>query len=288
MSTDSSFSLSTLARSKLHKCNLHRWVLLKNSLIRAVPTASTSSLTDPSGMAQAEVEDEEINTEDADSFMFPDAGKLVDSSGRDNTSEAEWLDSLLETLGDDDEHDEDEFGVDNGSVLQVDDEYDQMLSPLPSPMSSSDDLINESYLSSSFSYPYLAPYPPFQPPLINSYSLDSTSVSHSPYVDPLPYSYYELDDDVADLPVPDAIEDTSDDESDSPLTPSVQSSASLSLIDPATIPLPADRPRIVNHAAPHVFIDSDDSSFYPYELGPDPLPFSDDFRSPYNMYQQEC
>ncbi|KAJ3896535.1 hypothetical protein GG344DRAFT_72111 [Lentinula edodes] len=284
MSSETSSSLSSLARSKLHQCNLHRWVLLKNSIINALPVASTSSSTDyaDAGLPQAEVEDEEISTEDTDSFMFPDAGKLVDSSGRDDASEAQWLDSLLETLGDDEE---DDFGADSGSVSQIDDDYDQMLSPLPSPMSSSDDLINDSYLSSSFSYPYLAPYPPFHPPLINPYHFDSTSAS-SPYVDPLPY--YELDDDVPDLPVPDAIEDTSDDESDSPLTPSGQSSSSLTLIDPAAIPLPADRPRIVSRAALHIFIDSDDSSFYPYELGPDPLPFSDDFRSPYNMYQQEC
>ncbi|KAJ3733051.1 hypothetical protein DFJ43DRAFT_1024255 [Lentinula guzmanii] len=281
MSSDPSSSLSSLARSKLHKCNLHRWVLLKNSILRSVPTISTPSI-DSSDAVQPEAEDEEISTYDADSFMFPDAGKLVDSSGCDNSSEAQWLDSLLETLADDDD---DDFGVESGSVLQVDDEYDQMLSPLPSPMSSSDDLTNESYLASSFSYPYLAPYPPLYPPLINSYHFDSASVS-SPYIDPLPY--YELDDDVADLPVPDAIEDTSDDESDSPLTSSVQSSSSLTLNVPSTSPLPADRPRIVSRAAPHIFIDSDDPSFYPFELGPDPLPFSDDFRSPYNMYQQEC
>ncbi|KAJ3845230.1 hypothetical protein EV361DRAFT_1036608 [Lentinula raphanica] len=275
MSSSSSSSLSSLAHSKLHKCSLHRWVLLKNSLIRA----DTTQTNDPSDAGQTEVEDEEINTEDSDSFMFPDAGKLVDRSGRDSSSEAEWLDSLLETLADDDD---DDFSVEGGSILQVDDEYDQMLSPLPSPMSSSDDLTNESYLASSFSYPYLVPYPPFQPPLINFESSSPTS----PYIDPLPY--YELDDDGADLPVPDAIEDTSDDESDSPLTPSIQSSSSLTLIDPATIPLPADRPRIGSRASPHIYIDSDDSSFYPYELDFDPLPFPDDLRSPYNMYQQEC
>ncbi|GAW02373.1 hypothetical protein LENED_004025 [Lentinula edodes] len=225
MSSETSSSLSSLARSKLHQCNLHRWVLLKNSIINALPVASTSSTTDyaDAGLPQAEVEDEEISTEDTDSFMFPDAGKLVDSSGRDNASEAQWLDSLLETLGDDEE---DDFGADSGSVSQIDDDYDQMLSPLPSPMSSSDDLINDSYLSSSFSYPYLAPYPPFHPPLINPYHFDSTSAS-SPYVDPLPY--YELDDDVPDLPVPDAIEDTSDDESDSPLTPSAVLHSTFSL-----------------------------------------------------------
>lgn len=264
--------VSSLARSKLHQCNLHRWVLLKNSIIRAVPlTASNPSFTDKTdaGLAQTEVEDEEATAEDTDSFMFPDAGNLVDGSGEENASEAQWLDSLLEILGDDDE---DDFSLDSGSTLQADDEYDQMLSPLPSPMSSSDDLLNQSYLSPSFSYPYLAPYPPFHPPLISSYHLDSTFVSPS-YVDPLPY--YELDD-VADLPVPDAIEDTSDDESDSPLTPSVQSSSSLTLANRTNIP------------SPHVFIDSDDSSFYPYEVDPDPLPFSNHFRAPYNLYHQEC
>jgi len=281
MSSETSSSLSSLervsslARSKLHldKCNLHRWVLLKNSIIHAVPlTASSPSslFTDKTDIV-TEVEDEEANTEDTDSFMFPDAEKL--HSSENSACEAQWLDSLLETLGDDDD---DEYGIDSGSVLQADDEYDQMLSPLPSPMSSSDDLLNQSYLSPSLSYPYLAPYPPFHPPLVNSYHLDSyhldsTFVSPS-YVDPLPY--YELDHDVADLPVPDAIEDTSDDESDSPLTPSVQSSSSL------TLPIPT--------ITPHVFIDSDDSFFNPYELDSDPLPFSDQLRAPYNLYQQEC
>jgi len=271
-------TLSSLARCKLQKCNLHRWVLLKNSIIReTTPTPSPVENTDV-GL----VEDEEINTEDADSFMFPDAGKLVDSSGSDSASEAQWLATLLQTLGEDDE---DDFGVDTGTSLHTDDDFDQ-LSPLPSPMSSSDDLINQSYLSN---YPYLAPYPPFHPPLVNSYHinsyLDSSFVSSSTYDDPLPY--YELED-VADQPVPDAIEDLSDDESDSPLTPSVQSRSSLTLLDPATIPLPVERPRAVSHTAPHVFIDSDDSSFYPYELDPDPLPFSTDFRASYNLYQQEC
>jgi hypothetical protein len=273
MSSEFSSTLSSLARSKLSldNRNLHRWVLLKNSIIRTV--SSPINTPSPTTLVQAETEDEEITNEDTDSFMFPDAGKFVDSSVSDNASEAQWLDSLLETLGEDDE---DDFGVDSGSVLQADDDYDQILSSLPSPMSSSDDLLNQSYLSPSFSYPYLAPYPPFHPPLVNSYHLETYQLDSSfispPYVDPLPY--YDQLDDVADLPVPDAIEDTSDDESDSPLTPSIQS-----VTDPAAIPLPPDRPRVVN---------SDYSSFYPYELDPDPLPFSDDIRASYNLYQQEC
>jgi hypothetical protein len=294
MSSDSS-NLSTLARSKLHLSvggSLHRWVLLKNSIIRSQPLTSTTATTDHPdvnhvySLDDGDDDDDEVGAEEEeDSFMFPDAGKLVDNKTADvNTSEAQWLDSLLETLGDDDD---DDFNVDSDvhvSAHPVDDDEDQLLSPLMSPLSSSDDLPNQlTYYPPPTPLSYPIPYPPFHPPLINSYEFDPTfdssltSIS-SPYDNPLPYL-----DDVEDLSIPDAIEDTSDDESEAPPTPSLgQSTSLLSLVDPASIPLPAERSR---RRHPLVFINTDDSYFYPFEL--DPLPFPDDRHSSYNG-QQEC
>ncbi|CAA7265389.1 unnamed protein product [Cyclocybe aegerita] len=300
-----STNLSSLARSKLHNsfsakegCSLHRWVLLKNSILLSpsVPNSATSS-------TQAEVnpaypvddgEDDDDAVEvtgsvDSEAFVFPDAEKLATPS-KDVKSEAQWLDSLLETLGDDD--DDDDFRVDTDdhhnpsdiSVLPVDDDDFSLYSPTVSPMSSSDDLPSQpDYYSSPISVPYPVPYPP----LIHAYHFDSpfdplVSPVSSPYEDPLPY--HDLDD-IEDLPVPDAIEDTSDDESDAPTTPSLgRSSSSLSLVDAASVPLPQERSRL-RHPIPRVYVDSD-SYFYSFQL--DPLPFPDQhLNSPYNHYQ-EC
>ncbi|KAF7966201.1 hypothetical protein HWV62_39686 [Athelia sp. TMB] len=288
--------LSTLARSKLHlsvggkdSCSLHRWVLLKNSIVRSTtPSPSTSTISlekchishvNPTD--EIDTEEEEVCCEENDAFLFPDAYKL--NSGADsNVSEAAWLDSLLETLGDED----DDTGSDvHVSVHPVDDD-DDSVSPLMSPMSSSDDLINQQlhYYPSPIAVPYPVPYPPYHPPLIRSFELDSLlsplDASLPPYRDPLPY--YDIDD-VEDLAVPEAIEDTSDDESDVLSTPSlIRSSTNLALVDPASIPLPAERrlPQL------HIYVGPEDSQFYPYEL--DPLPFRDDRLPTYNHVYQEC
>jgi len=264
---------------------LHRWVLLKNSIIRSLPlTASTTSIDNPDVNSPDEVDDED---DEADSFMFPDGGKLADARAEDdNASEAEWLDSLLETLGDEDE---DEFNVDSDphvSVSLADDDEDLLLSPLISPMSSSDDLVGQATYCPppiAVPYPIIIPYPPCQPPLACSYEHDShySTLESSPpsYENALPY--HDLDD-VEDLSVPEAIEDTSDDESDVPNTPSVTNSGSTSsLVDPASIPLPAERSR---RRPLRIYVDMDDSYFYPFEL--DPLPFADGLNS--TPFYQEC
>jgi hypothetical protein len=271
-------NLFTLARSKLNLSvdskdgfSLHRWVLLKNSIIQSLPLATPAS---SSSSAEAAYEDEEAGTDDeTDSFMFPDAGKLVEGPATEvNASEAAWLDSLLETLGEDDD---DDFNSDSDirvSVVPVEDDEDQddlPQSPPISPMSSSDDLTSQSY------YPYLVPYPPFPPPLI-SYNFSPSSPPH--YADPLPYC--DLDD-LDDLP-PVLIEDTSDDESDAPVTPG-QSLSSLSP-DPASIPLPAEQSRL-RHASPYIYSTTEeDDYFYPFHN--DPLPFPDDLHPP--LTYQEC
>lgn len=296
MSTESS-NLFTLARSKLHlsvgkdNCSLHRWVLLKNSIIQSLPLTASTAATDnhvndvpPPDDGD---DDEEVGSEEeTDSFLFPDVGKFVNhQDGEVNASEAEWLDSLLEVLGDD----EDEFNVESDvhvSILPVDDDEDQLLSPLLSPLSSSDDLVSEPvYYPPSAEAPYPVPYPPFHPPLVRSYAINSfdssLDSSPSPYDEPLPYHDF---DDVEDLSVPDAIEDTSDDESDVPTIPSlVDSSPTSSLLDPASIPLPVERTR---RPPLHVYIDTNDSYFYAFEL--DPLPFPDGHLNSFNPVYQEC
>jgi len=208
-------------------------------------------------------------------FVLADAGKLVEGpSSEVNASEAAWLDSLLETLGEDED---DDFSPDPDvhiSVVPVDDDEDLPQSPPISPMSSSDDLTNQSY------YPYLVPYPPFSPPVVSSYHFNTHLASSPPppYVDPLPYC--DLDDLDDFPPVPDAIEDTSDDESEAPPTPG-QSLSSLSL-DPASIPLPAEQSRL-RHSTPHIYAETeDDEYFYPF----DPLPFPSNHHSPINY--PEC
>ncbi|KAJ7273551.1 hypothetical protein B0H12DRAFT_1089941 [Mycena haematopus] len=278
MSSPSS-NLFSLARSKLNlsgeskdSFSLHRWVLLKNSIVQSLPLVSNASPS-PAAASSSDEDEAEDDTE-ADSFMFPDAGKLVEGpSSEVNASEAAWLDSLLETLGEDDE---DDFSADpdvSVSVVPVDDDEDLPQSPPISPNSSSDDLTTQSY------YPYLVPYPPYSPQPI-SYHFNTclaSSPPSPPYVDPLPYSYCALDDMDDFPPVPDAIEDTSDDESDTPPTPG-QSLSSLSL-DPASIPLPTEHSRL-RHSTPHIYYTDDE-----YLHGFDPLPFPSDHHSPVDYPQ---
>jgi hypothetical protein len=228
--------------------------------------------------------EEEVNTDDNDSFMFPDAGKLVGPTTDVNGSESEWLDSLLETLGDEDE---DDYAVEpeaQSSILPTDEEDDDSLffSPTTSPMSSSDDLPNLPSLPSfypsvaySYSYPYI-----MHPPLLVPFEPSSIP---DPYHEPLPYSDMS---DSETLSVPDAIEDTSDDESDAPPTPSVGNSASsLALIEAASFSPPTDRSHL-RQVYPVVRVDAEDSYFYPFELDPLPFPLPEDSPT-YNTYQ-EC
>ncbi|KAJ7172645.1 hypothetical protein C8R46DRAFT_1162026 [Mycena filopes] len=257
-----SSNLFSLARSKLNlsveskdSFSLHRWVLLKNSIIQSLPLVTSSSSPSCPAVTASNSDSEDEADDEADSFMFP---QLVNAPSPEvNASEAAWLDSLLETLGEDDD---DDFSADSDvhvSVVPVDDDEDLATSPPISPMSSSDDLTTQSY------YPYLVPYPPFSPSLISPYHFPPLASSPPPYVDPLPYC--DLDDLDDFPPVPDAIEDTSDDESEAPATPG----QSLSCLDPASIPLPAEHSRL-RHSTPQVYIDpEDDEYFYPI----DPLPF---------------
>ncbi|GBE82492.1 hypothetical protein SCP_0408760 [Sparassis crispa] len=267
-----------MARSKLQSAvgggakdstSLHRWVLLKNSIVRSSPSDATTAT--PEGADVTDVyphDDEEVHEdEDSDAFMFPDPDAVRGS--RDSglcDPENQWLDSLLQTLGDDDQ-------AESEVPVNAADDDDEPLSPLCSPMSSSDDLVNHSSyyeIQPPLSIPYPVPYPPLHPPLVPAWFEDESPsdslLDSSPplYHDPLPY--YDVDD-TEDLAVPDAIEDTSDDESDAPSTPCYRSTTSLSPTDPASIPLPPEQTRLRSHPLqPRVYIDTDDSYFYPFDL----------------------
>jgi hypothetical protein len=264
-------------------------VLLKNSILRSQPLVATTSAANKTDVpppntipGEGEYDDDE-EEEETDSFLFPDAGKLLDSSEKTvSTPEAQWLDSLLETLVDEDEY---EMTVDaQVSALPADEDEDLPLSPLISPMSSSDDLVDQSvYFPPPIAVPYPIPYPPVHHAYADpASSLDSPLDTHLPplYDDCLPF-LYDLDD-VEALSVPEAIEDTSDDESDAPLTPSCNSTSTLSLDDPASIPLPPERRR---RSHPRVYDGTDNPYFYSFEL--DPLPFAEDLPT-YTAVYQEC
>jgi hypothetical protein len=281
-------SLSTMARSKLNlsvsgrdSSSLHRWVLLKNSIVRsttqpAPPAITTASATSGSTLNCRDQPSPTQDDEEADSFLFPDADKLVDNSSSlsADSSEAAWLDSLLESLDDED----------TGPVAPEDE--DSLSIHIPSPMSSSDDLADSLYYSPAapcvYSYPYPVPYPPFHPPLIRSYEHeeDDCSDDEDPLrdmlFDTLPYHEQK---DVDDLSVPDAIEDDSDDDSDIPPTPMLTDSTGSSIsVDPTSVPLPSEEH---NHRL-QVYIPSQDGLYNSFDL----LPFSDHMLP--SFARQEC
>ncbi|CCM02896.1 uncharacterized protein FIBRA_05010 [Fibroporia radiculosa] len=289
-STSQSTSLFSMAHSKLRSalggsvkdsCSLHRWVLLKNSMTRShTPEAPPASEKADVPYVSRRDEDESREVEDEVNYMFPDPDALSLRPAGPGKSESQWLDSLLETLGgEDDDLDADGDAVVSISVCPVDDDDDddEPLSPLYSPMSSSDDLAAQSSFfcnPHAIPVPYPIPYPPVcpsrSPVWLDMHSSSDSFLEAAPslYHDPLPY--YEVDD-MEDLSVPDAIEDTSDDESDAPLTPFDHSTSSLAAVDPASVPLPPEQRRRSPSLLPQVYIDTDDAHFYPFEL--DPLPF---------------
>ncbi|TCD60415.1 hypothetical protein EIP91_010220 [Steccherinum ochraceum] len=269
-------SLFSIARNKLQSVvggnardsdSLHRWVLLKNSIVRTAPSPAALSSSAPARVHTEPVHKPLEGSADAeqDAFMFPDPDMLLGYSAPELGPREDlclWLDSVLEDLGDDEDDDNDVELVMSASLPPAQ-EDDEPLSPLYSPMSSSDDLV--------------LPYPPLHPPLIPSWfepdnaAADPNRSSSPPlYHDPLPYCDV---DDLEDLPVPDAIEDTSDDESDAPSTPALTSTSSLS--SSSSPPTPArERTRLPNE--PRIYIDKDDTFFAPFEF--ESLPFPSDER----------
>ncbi|EKM55679.1 uncharacterized protein PHACADRAFT_95219 [Phanerochaete carnosa HHB-10118-sp] len=291
--TTESKSLFSLARNKLQSVvgggakdtsSLHRWVLLKNSIVRSHVHPDTPHPSDTDADPDYRQSDDCFE-EEHDSFMFPDPHSVQDNQPTDaGNGERQWLDSLLEDLedeGDDYLRTDDETAA---SHLPFSDEDTESLSPLSSPMSSSDDLVDHS------SYFYPVPYPPVHSPHVPSWLSDSSASILPPtpplYDNPLPYlNVDELD----DSPVPDAIEDVSDDESDAPSTPSTVSTPTLSLPG-SIIPVSRERTRLLSHPPPQVYVEMDDPYFCLFEL--DPLPFPDDTLAPsihaYRGSYSEC
>ncbi|KAH9998977.1 hypothetical protein BJV77DRAFT_1126994 [Russula vinacea] len=275
MSSDNP-SLSQVTRSKLSlvigggakdSCSLHRWVLLKNSITRSQPnsTPNTTSELLPTYPSDAGDEDEEVCFDvEHDSFIYPDARRLLDSScsANSDSSESQWFDSLLESLEHEDSDDSHE------PLLHVGDEDDEddlsPLSPSASPMSSTDDLGHPVYNNTPISMPYPVVYPPYNPPLLSPLELQPLNTPldsiYPPFNVALPYN---AEDDIDDLPVPDTVEDLSDDESDALSSPLL----------------------------PHVYVNAD-GAYFRHGLELDPLPFAHDSSNPSHMfesvYRQDC
>lgn len=290
MSTESSL-LHSITRNKLYgsvnakdQCSLHRWVLLKNSILSSSNLQDTSVSEYPEAISNPNEEtDEEEEVADeigsvvVDAFMFPDAGNFVSARSADaHDSEAQWLDSLLETLAEDED---DEYPSDSEvhhSTLPVDEDDDQLLSPTLSPLASSEDLHQSRFYSPSVSVPYSTCFSPFDSPLPHgrdfASALNFSASSHSTaFGDALPY--HDLDD-IEDSSVPDAIEDVSDDESDALSTPSFgRSIASLFLDSSASSSFPVDRSHLRDPPSPS-YNYKHSRYLSPFEL--DPLPFPHD------------
>jgi hypothetical protein len=306
-----------LARSKLRSAcssgsrdnlSLHRWVLLKNSITvhpehpQFEPSQSDGSSSEgvntqcgyPDGDVEVEFEEEEVGIdsidEDVFSFRFPDPGDSVAATDEASASEEQWLDSLLETLVDDDDSSDIELDL-HGSPP----------TPTPSPSSScppSPVLSSPEQSSSSLpiSVPNAVPYPTCRPPFTGRpFDIDSrdffayhfSPVSCPPSPSSSYLHHYDILDDSDTLSVPDAIEDasSSDDETDSLSTPFSRSRSSLNLVDPALVPLPHDGPEPQIYSAsrdgfrPIPYDGSDQLPYYDYNSASTPV---------YSPYHQSC
>jgi len=280
MSNETSL-LYSITRSKLHEstnkeqCSLHRWVLLKNSILSSpnLQNAAVSEYSETISNVNEETDEEVAEETVVDAFMFPDAGNFV--SSRSAAAEAQWLDSLLETLAED-EDDDYPSDSDHHSALPVDEDDEQLLSPSLSPLASSEDLYQSRFYSSSVSVPYSS-Y--FDSTLALACHFESTLDSPAPSLSTsmqaaLPYHDFNG---VENSSVPDAIEDMSDDESDTVSTPSFgRSIASLffdSSADSASPTSSTERNTWKNpsRSSPPHYLN-------PFEL--DPLPFADESSHP--------
>lgn len=265
---------------------MHRWVLLKNSILSSsnlsdaavseYPEVNSNSNEEPD--EEEEVAEEEIGSVVVDAFMFPDAGNFV-STPDAHDSEAQWLDSLLETLAEDEDDDYPSDSEIHTSTLPVDEDDDQLLSPSLSPLASSEDLHQSRFYSSSFSVPYSTNFSPFDSPLARGYDVPAlkTPVPSFPTASEDPLPYHDLDD-IEDSSVPDAIEDVSDDESDTLSTPSFGRSITSLFLDSSASPTsPIERSRLS-------YIHKHSPYSSPFES--DPLPFPDE-SSHYTFYSAD-
>lgn len=240
--------------------NLHRFVLLKNSITQA-ESPSPSPSSSQSSFIVAEHDHDEV-------LVFPEASALAASyDGQDGSSstpdsEEKWLESVLEDLDDDFDG---EVEVEVHPVEEDDDFPDTASDDLFEPWSHSyDSLSVDPPLSISQDHFVSSPSAVLSPPFPQSPSLqllfDSPdSPFNQLFVEP---RYPEAD---FDLPISEASSDSdSDDDDDGPLTPYGGSQPSL---DEQTAP------------EPEVYVEQDSYFLYPSEL--DPI-------SPQPLYYQQC
>lgn len=194
-------NLASLARLKLHSgssngsrdnLSLHRWVLLKNSIIRddAAPLtpaeeerdSGAPSLVPDAPDAEDDEDDDALNYDGAFfNFLFPDPGYGAEAQRDAATiaTEEQWFDSLLETLGDDEDDDSNQHHIPSAVKLiastppEADDVYHSNAHPpQPSdPASPASSYSDEYSLASppplplqSIAVPYPVPYPPLVKP----------------------------------------------------------------------------------------------------------------------------
>ncbi|EJD02682.1 uncharacterized protein FOMMEDRAFT_156012 [Fomitiporia mediterranea MF3/22] len=223
--------------------------------------ASRADAADSSSEVDTAFEDEVNSRLDSVKYTFPDP---EDDVGTPEMSEEQWLDSLLENLGDEDSEDEDDARI---SPVRTDDTTAKQLNihPRADIESLRTSLSDELAMPDPITVPHPEPYPPLTYPFEHD-SHDCCSAS-------------DMED--SEGSVPDAIEDTSDNESESIATPFSRSRVSLSLVDPASITLPQDQ----NEA--HIYDSS--NVFYPH--GEDPFTHSDAHSSSapiHSPYHQGC
>ncbi len=231
-------SCVSLARDKLHGAATHgprdnlrlcRWVLLKNSLTNAISRSTETTPSPPADIPLPPSPEPVFATleqvPEIEAFLFPDGDVFAEffpvdeqystsvSSHADLGSEAQWLDSLLESLSEEQEPD---TLVAAAPAYDEEDEDCDLVSLLDLP--SSEDL--------SLSTPEsicLPPSPPLEPFLPGQPSHPLYPPNHL-----MLYSLSDLSDDLESLALPDAIEDSySDTDSDSINTPFTQSLSSL-------------------------------------------------------------
>lgn len=235
------------------------------------PESTPNNIEDPD---EEEEPEEEIGSIVVDTFMFPDAGNFLSSHSTDvHDSEAQWLDSLLETLAEDEDDDYPSDSEIHPSASPTDEDDDHLLSPSLSPLSSSDDLHQSRFYSSPVSVPYATRLISFDSPLPYGYPIATVSASSfsSTFEDALPYRDI---DDIEESSVPDAIEDVSDDESDAISTPSSgRSITSLSPDSSASASSPIEHSRL-RHSLPRGFTSKNSPYLNLFEL--DPLPFAEE------------
>jgi hypothetical protein len=231
-------SCVSMARDKLHSAAAHgprdnvrlcRWVLLKNSLTNTLTRSTESSPPPYSDVSPTpkSIPPPDLHREPTiEAFLFPDGDVFAESFSADDQfsegatpevdlgAEALWLNSLLESLSEENEAD--------GLTVAVpvdDDEEEELdlvsLLDLPSSEDLSISITPESIR--------LPPSPPLPPS--NSETSAFRLYSHDGRI---AYSLSELSDDLESLAPPDVIEDScSDTDSDSIVTPFTRSFSSL-------------------------------------------------------------